>query len=56
MFLLGIRLLVVSMTHKEQSTTNLKPQQLAKEELGQEKYDMVGLEMAIQLFGGQAKK
>ena len=44
------------MEHNGQATSNLRLRQLVKEELEQEKYDMAGLELALQLFGRQAKK
>lgn len=47
---------VVLMKHDTQSTTNPSLRQLAKEELEQEKYDMAGLELAMQLFDRQVKK
>lgn len=46
---------IVVMKHNSKVTTNLKLQRLAKEELGKQKQDMAGLELAIQLFDKQAK-
>jgi DNA-binding PadR family transcriptional regulator len=47
---------IVLMKHNSQAITNLRLRQLAKEELEQQKCDMAGLELAIQLFGRQANK
>ena len=47
---------VVFMKHTGEATTNLKLRRLAEEELTQQKYDMEGLELAMQLFGRQAKQ
>ena len=47
---------IVAMKHNGKVTTNLKLRQLAKEELEHQKYDLAGLERAIQLFGRQAKQ
>jgi DNA-binding PadR family transcriptional regulator len=46
---------IVAMKHDGKVTTNLKLRRLAQEELEQQKYDLAGLEMSIQLFGKQAK-
>jgi DNA-binding PadR family transcriptional regulator len=46
---------IVAMKHNDKVTTNLNLRRQAKEELEQQKYDLAGLEMAIQLFGKQAK-
>jgi DNA-binding PadR family transcriptional regulator len=46
---------IVVMKHDDKVTTNLKLRRLAQEELEKQKYDLAGLEMAIQLFGKQAQ-
>ncbi len=47
---------VVFIKHSDKTTANLKLRRLAEEELKEQKYDVAGLERAIQLFGRQAKR